>query len=139
MQATIANNRIEGGLDECVDQLRRRVIRARGLTLGTKNKFKLGPASSIVIHCGMKLEQTLVHRAELFNIQRGVVDATRRASCVFLIPGKRPEGVEQVMIGNGEGIEGLRGKKLASITASATFGHSASPDNVTCWHIMALQ
>src|SRR2546427_6657546 len=27
----------------------------------------------------------------------------------------------------------------ASITASATFGHSASPDNVTCWHIMALQ
>ena len=27
----------------------------------------------------------------------------------------------------------------ASITASATFGHSASPDNVTCWHIVALQ
>jgi hypothetical protein len=27
----------------------------------------------------------------------------------------------------------------ASITASATFGHSASPDNGTCWHIMALQ
>src|SRR5882724_1960261 len=27
----------------------------------------------------------------------------------------------------------------ASITASATFGYSASPDNVTCWHIMALQ
>ena len=27
----------------------------------------------------------------------------------------------------------------ASITASATFGHSASPDNVTCWYIMALQ
>src|SRR6516165_1535127 len=24
----------------------------------------------------------------------------------------------------------------ASITASATFGHSASPDSVTCWHIM---
>ncbi len=30
-------------------------------------------------------------------------------------------------------------KGRASITASATFGHSASPDNVTCWHIMALQ
>ena len=29
--------------------------------------------------------------------------------------------------------------RAASITASATFGHSASPDNVTCWHIMALQ
>jgi hypothetical protein len=28
--------------------------------------------------------------------------------------------------------------KAASITASATFGHSASPDNVTCWYIMAL-
>ena len=27
----------------------------------------------------------------------------------------------------------------ASIRASATFGHSASPDNVTDWHIMALQ
>src|SRR5262247_2248325 len=27
---------------------------------------------------------------------------------------------------------------LASITASATFGHSASPDNVPCWYIMAL-
>ena len=27
----------------------------------------------------------------------------------------------------------------ASITASATFGHLASPDNVTYWHIMALQ
>ena len=27
----------------------------------------------------------------------------------------------------------------ASITASATFGHSASPDTVTYWHIMALQ
>ena len=27
----------------------------------------------------------------------------------------------------------------ASITASATFGHSASPDNVTCGHSMALQ
>jgi hypothetical protein len=29
--------------------------------------------------------------------------------------------------------------RRASITASATFGHSASPDNVTCWHIVALQ
>src|SRR5215475_5322836 len=29
-------------------------------------------------------------------------------------------------------------RKGASITASATFGHSASPDNVTCWYIMAL-
>jgi hypothetical protein len=29
--------------------------------------------------------------------------------------------------------------KAASIMASATFGHSASPDNVTCWHIMVLQ
>src|SRR6266568_1007015 len=27
----------------------------------------------------------------------------------------------------------------ASITASDNFGHSASPDNVTCCHIMALQ
>jgi len=27
----------------------------------------------------------------------------------------------------------------ASITASATFGHSASPDNVTWWHTMVLQ
>ena len=27
----------------------------------------------------------------------------------------------------------------ASITASATFGLSASPDNVTCWHIISLQ
>jgi hypothetical protein len=27
----------------------------------------------------------------------------------------------------------------ASITASATFGHSASPDNVTCWYIITLQ
>jgi len=26
----------------------------------------------------------------------------------------------------------------ASITASATFSYSASPDNVTCWYIMAL-
>jgi hypothetical protein len=25
----------------------------------------------------------------------------------------------------------------ASITASATFGHSASPDNVTGWHIIS--
>src|SRR5215471_7291496 len=30
-------------------------------------------------------------------------------------------------------------KISASITASATFGHSASPDNVTCWHTMVLQ
>ena len=31
-------------------------------------------------------------------------------------------------------------KRLAaSITASATFGHSASPDNVAWWHIMARQ
>ena len=29
-------------------------------------------------------------------------------------------------------------KTSASITASATFGHSASPCNVTCWYIMAL-
>ena len=28
---------------------------------------------------------------------------------------------------------------LASIMGSATFGLSASPDNVTCWHIMVLQ
>jgi hypothetical protein len=27
----------------------------------------------------------------------------------------------------------------ASITASATFGHSASPDNVTCWYSITLQ
>jgi transposase-like protein len=27
---------------------------------------------------------------------------------------------------------------VASIMASATFGHSASPDNVTCWHISGL-
>jgi hypothetical protein len=26
----------------------------------------------------------------------------------------------------------------ASITASATFGHAASPYNVTCWYIMVL-
>src|SRR5262249_6041023 len=32
----------------------------------------------------------------------------------------------------------LRAKE-ASITASATFGHSASPDNVTWWHTMVLQ
>src|SRR5262249_20908887 len=25
----------------------------------------------------------------------------------------------------------------ASITVSATFGHSAQPDNVTCWHIIS--
>ncbi len=29
--------------------------------------------------------------------------------------------------------------KAASITASATFGHSASPDNVTCWYSITLQ
>ena len=29
-------------------------------------------------------------------------------------------------------------KYLASITASATFGHSASPYSVTCWYIMAF-
>jgi len=29
--------------------------------------------------------------------------------------------------------------KSASITASATFGPSAYPDNVTCWHIISLQ
>jgi hypothetical protein len=34
-----------------------------------------------------------------------------------------------------EGVMMLHG---ASITASATFGHSASPCNVTCWYIMAL-
>ena len=28
---------------------------------------------------------------------------------------------------------------LASITASATVGHSASPDNGTCWHLMVMQ
>src|SRR5215510_6700823 len=28
---------------------------------------------------------------------------------------------------------------LASITASATFSRSASPDNVACWYIMTLQ
>src|SRR6266852_3814223 len=33
----------------------------------------------------------------------------------------------------------VQGDVVASITASATFGHSASPNNVTCWHIMALQ
>jgi hypothetical protein len=27
----------------------------------------------------------------------------------------------------------------ASITAAATFDHSASPDNVTCWYIITLQ
>jgi uncharacterized membrane protein YcjF (UPF0283 family) len=30
-------------------------------------------------------------------------------------------------------------ENMASITASATFGHSASPDNVTCWYIITLQ
>jgi transposase len=30
-------------------------------------------------------------------------------------------------------------RPTASITASATFGHSASPDNVTCWYIITLQ
>jgi hypothetical protein len=30
-------------------------------------------------------------------------------------------------------------RQTASITASATFSHSASPDNVTWWHIMARQ
>ena len=29
--------------------------------------------------------------------------------------------------------------KSASITASATFSRSASPDNVACWYIMTLQ
>ena len=30
-------------------------------------------------------------------------------------------------------------QELASITASATFSRSASPDNVACWYIMTLQ
>jgi len=29
-----------------------------------------------------------------------------------------------------------RVRQRASIMGSATFGHSASPDSVTCWHIM---
>ena len=31
---------------------------------------------------------------------------------------------------------GIESAGTASITASATFGHSASPDSVSCWHIM---
>ena len=38
-----------------------------------------------------------------------------------------------------EGVRDLVMELWASITASATFGHSASPDNGTWWHIMALQ
>jgi hypothetical protein len=66
-----------------------------------------------VVHGGVKFEQTLVHRTELFNIQRGVVDTTWMASRVFLIPGERPEGIEQVTIGEGEGVETLRGEEFA--------------------------
>src|SRR5215831_11400143 len=43
--------------------------------------------------------------------------------------------------GMAEAVTGVLGSAQfpASITAPATFGYSASPDNVTCWHIMVLQ
>jgi transposase-like protein len=49
--------------------------------------------------------------------------------------GRLPAVKQQIvdMTLNGSGV------REASITGSATFGHSASPDNVTYWHIMALQ
>lgn len=109
---TVTDNRLEGGLDELVDQRGRRVVRTRSLTLGAENERELGPAGSMVVHGGMKLEQALVYRAELFDIERGIVDTAWRACRVFLIPGEMPEGVEQVTIGERTGFEVQRDKEL---------------------------
>jgi hypothetical protein len=60
----------------------------------------------------VKFEQAFINRTKLLNIQRGVVDATRRASRVLLIPGKMPEGVEQITVGDGESVEVLWGEEF---------------------------
>jgi hypothetical protein len=41
------------------------------------------------------------------------------------------------VLGHALSMKAIHGE--ASITAAANFGHSASPDNVTYWHIMALR
>jgi hypothetical protein len=60
-----------------------------------------------------KLKQALVYRAQFFDIERVVVDASQRACRVFLIPGEIPEGCEQVAIGDSKRVEVLRGEELA--------------------------
>jgi hypothetical protein len=60
-------------------------------------------------------------------------------NCTHIVSGRVRMIIEEVNAEFGIRTPIICTPEEASITASATFGHSASPDNVTYWHIMALQ
>ncbi|HXK44078.1 MAG TPA: hypothetical protein PKV82_14770, partial [Anaerolineae bacterium] len=57
----------------------------------------------------MVIQQTLVHRAEFFGIQGGVVDAARRG----IVEGEAPEGRQQVAVGDENLVQRLMGEEFA--------------------------
>src|SRR5262249_27049421 len=61
------------------------------------------------------------------------LDALRRPG------GQVGEGPRADLVPIAEGFTQEDGRRRASITAPATFGRSAPPDNVAGWHIMTLQ
>jgi death on curing protein len=72
---------------------------------------------------------------EVLEVHRQVIAQAGGAEGLMHLPALESALAQPQMTFGGEELY----PTLASITASATFGHSASPDNVTCWHIMALQ
>ena len=61
----------------------------------------------------MEFQQALVDRAQLLDVERGVVDPPRRAGRAVLVPGQPPESVEQVAVGDRVPVERLRREEVA--------------------------
>ena len=101
------------------------------------NELKKEPELQPVNHgvlASLNPEQVAVKSGVRMSWKHVVGSAPSSTKCGAMCAAKR------IRVGCGTPLITTRGRCWrASITASATFGHSASPDNGTCWHIMALQ
>ena len=87
---TITDHRLEGRLDQLAHQFGRRVIRAGGLAFGAGHETEAGPTGVVHVHGRVEFQQALVNRAQLLDIERGVVDPARHTGRAFLVPGQPP-------------------------------------------------
>ena len=104
--------RLQRAFDQFADQFGRGVIGAGGLALRTRRQLKSQAVLPIRKERGVIIQQTFIHRAEFFGIQRGVVDAARGRRTLLIIC-QMPEGGEQVAVADERPVQLQRGKQLA--------------------------
>jgi hypothetical protein len=111
------DHRLQCRADKFGHEFRRRVVGARALPLRAEGQLepeaiRYSPFAIRLNH-RVVLEEALVHRTEFLDVERGVVHAAGRRGGRFAVVGEVPEGIEEVLIGDGVGIEGQRSEEFA--------------------------